>query len=118
MDFFLEDKISEEEHDEKRDRLIKRRGIIMLELEDHNSADDKFTESMINVLNLAANAHKTFNLSKIDKKRQLINLVLSTKILRGRKLEFKLRPPFDQFVKTAKNGEWRTLEDSNLRPTD
>ena len=62
---------------------------------------------MINVLNLAANAHKTFNLSKIGKKRQLINLVLLTKKLNGQKLEFTLRPPFDQFVKTAKNGEWR-----------
>ena len=83
MDFFLEDKISEKEHNEKRDQLTKRRGIIMMELEDHNNADDNFTENMINVLNLAANAHKTFNLSKIDKKRKLINLILSTKNLRG-----------------------------------
>jgi len=81
----------------------------MLELEDHNNADDNFTENMINVLNLAANAHKTFNLSKIGKKRQLINLVLSTKKLNGHKLEFTLRSPFDAFVKIGKNGEWRTL---------
>ena len=66
---------------------------------------------MINILNLAANAHKTFNSSKIGKKRQLINLVLSTKKLNGQKLVYTLRPPFDQFVKIAKNGEWRTLVD-------
>ncbi len=47
MDFFLEDKISEEEHDKKRYQLIKRRGMIILKLEDHNNADDKFTENMI-----------------------------------------------------------------------
>ena len=66
------------------------------------------------MLNLAANAHKTFNLSEMNKKRQLINLVLSTKKLNGQKLEFTLRSPFDAFVKTAKTGEWCTLEDSNL----
>ena len=55
----------------------------MLELKDHNSADDKFTESMINVLNLAANAHKTFLLSINEKKRKLIKLVLSTVKLNG-----------------------------------
>ena len=43
----------------------------------------------------------------------LINLVLSTKKLNGRKLEFTLRPPFDAFVKTAKNGEWYPRPDLN-----
>ena len=78
----------------------------MMELEEHNNADDNFTENMINVLQIAANAHKTFNLSKTDKKRKLINLVLSTKNLRGRKLEFTLRSPFDEFVKNTEIGEW------------
>ncbi len=114
MDFFLEDKINQKEHDEKRNQLIRRRGIIMMELEEHNNADDNFTENMINVLNLAANAHKTFLLSINEKKRKLIKLVLSTVKLNGRKLEFTLRPPFDTFVETAKNGEWRTREESNL----
>ena len=90
----------------------------MLELEDHNNADDNFTENMINVLQLAAHAHKTFKVSINEKKRKLIKLALSTLKLNGRKLEFTLRPPFDAFVKTGKNGEWRTLEDLNLRPTD
>ena len=30
----------------------------------------KFSENMISVLQLAANPHKTFNLSKIDKKKE------------------------------------------------
>ena len=31
--------------------------------------------------------------------------------VKGRKLEFTLRPPFDAFVKMDENGEWRTLVD-------
>ena len=72
---------------------------------------------MVNVLQLSANAHKTFELSINEKKRKLIKLVLSTLKLNGCKLEFTLRPPFDAFVKTAKNKEWLGREDSNLRPT-
>ena len=53
-----------------------------------------------------------------EKKRRLINLVLSTVKLNGRKLEYTLRPPFDMFVKLPKNEEWHALQDSNLRPTD
>ena len=90
----------------------------MMELEEHNNADDSFNERMIDVLNLAANAHKIFLLSKTEKKRKLINLVFSTVKLNGQKLEYTLRPPFDMFVKLPQNEKWRALKDSNLRPTD
>ncbi|HJK87809.1 MAG TPA: recombinase RecB, partial [Candidatus Megaira endosymbiont of Mesostigma viride] len=79
-----------------------------------NNADDNFNERMIDVLQIAANAHKVFLLSTNEKKRRLINLVLSTVKLNGRKLEYTLRSPFDMFVKLPENEEWRALEDSNL----
>ena len=66
---------------------------------------------MINVLQVAANAHKTFKVSINEKKRKLIKLVLSRLSLNGQKLVYTIRSPFDAFVKTAKNGEWRTLVD-------
>ena len=114
MDFYLEDKLSEAEYDEKRGQLIITRDKIIRELEVNNNADDNFNERMIDVLQIAANAHKVFLLSTNEKKRRLINLVLSTVKLNGRKLEYTLRPPFDMFVKLPKNEEWRALEDSNL----
>ena len=48
-----------------------------------------------------------------EEKRKLINLVFDNLELNGQKLTYTLRPPFDAFVKTAKNGEWRTREESN-----
>lgn len=109
MDFFLEDKITEAEHDDKRGQLVMRRDNVMRELEGHNHADDSFNERMIDVLQIAANAHKKFLLSTTGEKRKLIKLVFSTVKLNGYKLDFTLRPPFDAFVKTAKNREWRAL---------
>ncbi|WPX99048.1 hypothetical protein Megpolyxen_00912 [Candidatus Megaera polyxenophila] len=46
---------------------------------------------MIDVLQIAANAHKVFLLPVNEKKRRLINLVLSTVKLSGRKLEYGVR---------------------------
>lgn len=44
MSFYLEDNLSETEHDEKRPQLTIHRDKIMLELEAHNNADDNFNE--------------------------------------------------------------------------
>ena len=41
-----------------------------------------------------------------EEKRKLIDFVFQNLELKGQKLEFTLRPPFDQFVKCTKNGEW------------
>ncbi len=112
MDFFLEDKISEKEHDDKRAQLITRREKIMDELDAHNNADDSFNDTIIDVLNLASNAHEIFRLSTNEKKRKLINLVLSTVKLNGQKLVYTLRPPFDMFVNLGKNEEWRGVVDN------
>ncbi len=46
---------------------------------------------MIDVLNLAANAHKTFKGSKIEEKRKLIKLVFSNLKLNNEKLDYSLR---------------------------
>ena len=43
-----------------------------------------------------------------------VNLVFQNLELKGHKLRYTLRPPFDAFVKLPKNGEWCALEDSNL----
>jgi len=47
---------------------------------------------------LAQRTLETFKSSEIDEKRQLLNLVLQNPELRGRELEFTLKPPFDTMV--------------------
>lgn len=116
MNFLLEDHFTQEEYDDKKRQLIIRRDKIMMEIEEHNKGDDSFNQRMIDVLNLAANAHKTFLLSTNEKKKRLINLVLSTVKLNGSKLEYSLRSPFDMFVNLSKIEEWLPGPDSNQRP--
>lgn len=68
MDFYLEDKLSETEYDEKRGQLITIRDKIIRELEVNNNADDNFNERMLDVLQIVANAHKVFLLPLNEKK--------------------------------------------------
>ena len=68
MDFYLEDKLSETEYDEERGQLIITRDKIIRELEVNNNADDNFNERMLDVLQIAANAHKVFLLPVNEKK--------------------------------------------------
>ena len=64
---------------------------------------------MIGALKLASEADKVFKGSNLEEKRKLVNLVFQNLELKGHKLRYTLRPPFDAFVKLPKNGEWCAL---------
>jgi site-specific DNA recombinase len=117
-DLFLDSDISKEEYETKRQQLTQRREDIIKEISGHDKADDSFAKMLVSLVELASNALETFRGSNLEQKRKLINLVFSNLTLKGEKLDYHLRSPFDMFVKLPKNPEWRTLKDSNLRPTD
>ncbi|WP_341754038.1 recombinase RecB [Candidatus Tisiphia endosymbiont of Dioctria rufipes] len=94
--------------------IIQKREDIVREIENHDYADDKFSECLVNLVELASGALETFKGSTIKEKRKLINLIFANLELKDGKLDFMLRPPFDAFVKCTEIGEWHTLEDSNL----
>ncbi len=84
----------------------------------HNNADDKFSECLINLVELASGAAEAFKGSTVEGKRKLINFVFANLGLKDGKLDFKLRPPFDMFVKCTKIEEWCTRRESNPQPYD
>ncbi|CAK6509896.1 hypothetical protein [Rickettsia helvetica] len=55
---------------------------------------------VIDVIQIAANAHQTFKSSTITEKHNLVNLVFTNQTLKPEKLDFMLRPPFDSCIKT------------------
>ena len=67
-------------------------------------------ESLISVASRAADI---FERSSIDEKRQLIAFVFSNLALRGKKLEFSLRSPFDLMVDRPDHASWLGDLDSN-----
>ncbi len=102
--------------EEKRKELVDRRQEIIKTIESHNEADNNVTITLIHLVKLASRAGKTFKGSTTPEKRKLINQVLVNLKLKDHKLQYDLRPPFDSFTRTAKNGEWWARQDLNLRP--
>jgi hypothetical protein len=58
------------------------------------------------LISLASRAAKIFERSKIEQKRQLIAFVFSNLQMRGKKLEFSMRLPFDLMVNRATYASW------------
>ncbi|WP_341749686.1 hypothetical protein [Candidatus Tisiphia endosymbiont of Sialis lutaria] len=113
-DLFLDGDITKGEHEEKRKELTQKRTDIAIEIENHEVADDKFSQQLISLVELASGVLETFKGSTATEKRKLLNFVFANLELNGCKLDYTLRPPFDMFIKCREIGEWCTLKDSNL----
>jgi len=86
--------------------LVQKRQEIIKEIELHDKDDDSFTKMLISLISTASSSYKLFKSSSVSEKRQLVSLTFSNLSLKGEKLEFMLRPPFDTFVEIPKTGEW------------
>ena len=115
-DLYLDGDFDKKSFEEKREELMQNRNDLTLEIQKHDRADDNFTKPLSRLVELAFRALDVFKGSNIEEKRKLLSFVFSNLKLRGRKLEFKLHPPFDDFVKLSKSEEWLPGLDSNQRP--
>jgi site-specific DNA recombinase len=115
-DLFLDGDITKGDHEEKRKELTQKRADIAIEIENHETADDKFSQQLISLVELASGALETFKGSTTTEKRKLLNFVFANLELNGCKLDYTLRPPFDMFIKCSEIGEWWSQGESNPRP--
>ena len=75
-----------------------------------------FRDAVADMLELRRKAHELFLRSNNAGKRRLLGFVFSNLCLKGGELQFSLRKPFDLYAKATDIGEWRTRDDSNVRP--
>jgi hypothetical protein len=64
------------------------------------------------LISVASRAAELFERSKTDQKRELLAFVFSNPGLRGKKLEFSLRSPFDLMVNRADHTSWLAFLDT------
>jgi hypothetical protein len=75
---------------------------IMARIEQHQQGDGEYRTTLESLISLASRAAELFERSKIEQKRQLLSRVFSNLRLRGKKLEFSLRSPFDLMGQSGK----------------
>lgn len=116
VDLRLAGELTKEEFQTKKQRLKDRQYEISRLLHAYDETDDQFINTTEMLINFASEALETFKGSEMSKKREMLNFVFQNLKLKGHKLEFTLRFPFDIFKKTTTRTEWLLGPDSNQRP--
>jgi len=75
-------------------------------LKNLTEADEIYSMTLISLLNICSKAPELFKSSKVEQKRALINFLLSNLQLRGKKLEYTLKKPFDVLVNLGYRSNW------------
>ena len=84
--------------------LEEKRRELTRDLARHQHAEGAYMEVGSKLIELIAQAPQIFERADPGQRRELVGLLTSNRVLRGRTLEFELRKPFDALV-TAANSE-------------
>ena len=77
-----------------------------MRIEQHQKGEGEYRTTLESLISVASRAAAIFERSKIEQKRQLIAFVFSNLALKGKKLEFSLRSPFDLMVNRRTYASW------------
>lgn len=89
---------------------------ITKELEKLQTADKNYYMTANTILSLASRAHELFRISKLDQKREILNLVLSNCTINGENLCYDLKKPFDTILECVSCNAWLRGLDLNQEP--
>ncbi len=114
LEVYLENGVTEQVYTETNQRFNKQLAEVHVDIESHEEADTNFKQTLVTAFKLANKASQLFESSKTHEKRELVNFLFSNLALRGRKLEYTLRKPFDAMVNLRRCSSWLPEQDSNL----
>ena len=83
-----------------------------MRIEQHQKGEGEFRTTLESLISVASQASRLFERSKTEQKRELIAFVFSNLTLRGNKLEFSLRSPFDLMVDRRSYTSWLAFLDT------
>jgi hypothetical protein len=106
LDLRLDKSITQDEYDKKARDLKGRQTELVLRIEQHQEGEGDYQTTLESLISVASRASEIFERSKTEHKRELIAFVFSNLRLRGKKLEFSLRSPFDLMVNRADHASW------------
>ncbi len=102
----LDKSITQDEYDKKARELKEKQYKLSDKLRSLTEADENYSMTLISLLNICSKAPELFESSKVEQKRQLVNFLLSNLQLRGKKLEYTLKKPFDVLVDLGYRSNW------------
>jgi hypothetical protein len=98
--------ITGNEYDKKARELRERQTEMALRIEQHQKGEGDYRLTLEIFISLASRAAELFERSENRAKAELPAFVFSSLYLRGKKLEFSLRSPFDLLANRADHARW------------
>lgn len=114
----LEGRITTDEYDKKIEEYHKEEDDLIIQLEEHTKGNQNFYIGASKIIDISQRAWEIFKSSEVEEKTQLLNFLLQNCELKGRKLLFKLKTPFEGVLEYANTGNLLPGSDSNRRPID
>ncbi len=113
-DKYVDKEISKELYDNKFREYETKQSEITNKLSKFQVADKEFYTTLDIILRLAQRAEEIFKSSKPQEKRAFANFLLQNCQLDGKKLNFKLKTPFDGVLEVSSRSKLLRGQDSNL----
>lgn len=107
MDSHLDGKIDGDTYEQKLNEYKKRQQEIVSLMVNHVDADKASLITVKTVLDLAKRAKDTYESSKVDEKRQILNFLFSNLEMRFKKAIITLREIFDKLVTVSDHHKCR-----------
>ena len=118
FDIYIDGGIDKKSYESKLNDLRSSQVDIEQRIANLGTASNEFYDNIQRIMEIAKNAPLTLLGSKIDKRRELLTLVLSNLKLFDDQLRWEYKKPFDIMHQTAKNQTWLGMRDSNPRSWD
>ncbi|MCX6728565.1 MAG: recombinase family protein [Candidatus Saccharibacteria bacterium] len=112
---YLDGDIDKDYYKKKNQELKSQKENVQNKIDSLDKASDDFYVTVENIMRISRDAPKLFESSKLEQKRELINLVLQNLELHNGQLRWEYKKPFDSMASCNKTSNWLGLVDSNFK---
>ena len=98
LDFYLEGKLPQSTYENKKAEIDDKLKELENSLEKYKTIDNDMKQNVVNVVSMATNISDIFDRATPDKKNQLLRLLITDCKLNGKRLEYRLKAPFDKLI--------------------
>ena len=109
LDFYLEGKLSQETYELKQAQFAKQRQELEETAEKYKTIDTDMKENILQVMNLACNISKIFDIATPSRKNELLQILISDCKLYNKRLEYTINKPFNRLIAGTDYKQWPTI---------
>lgn len=109
LDYYLEGKLPQATYEAKQEQIANQRAELEQTAEKYKNIDADMKKKVVQVMALANNISKLFDMATPTRRNELLQLLISNCQLNGSKLEYTINAPFNRLINSNNYTEWTTV---------